>query len=118
MQYKNDAITGREAFYAPLQIHSIDGSGEHVVARADVLLGPVFLLRLHHLVERDFREPLLAQAHPPEVPRKAMQQGGERRLASEGADLGKQLKKSLLRRVFSLGRFAVHAQTGGIPPPL
>ena len=118
MQHKDDAVSRRQTLDGPPQVDPIDGSGQDIVTGTDVPPGTIFVLRLQGLLQRNFREPFLAQVHEHYVHRQAMQPGGERRFTAKRGDLAIKLQEGLLRQVFRFRRVADHAQAKRIHPAL
>ena len=118
VQNEDEPVTWGKIGDGAFQRDPIDGSGEHEVARADVLARTVFLRGFQGLFKRDLGQTLLAQVHEHDIDREAVQPGGECRVAAEGADLAIELQKGFLGQVFGFGYVTQHAQAQGVDATL
>ena len=70
VEYKDEAIAGRQIVDSALQGQPVDGAGQGEIGSAEAASGAFFRCGFHGFIQRNHRQPLFAQVEKAESPRK------------------------------------------------
>ena len=114
MQDEAVPITGRNASKGAFNGYAVNNSKLRQIISAKTASDMFLRDACHHVIERNDRQRMLAQAHQHDIDGHPVQPRGENRFPTKGRELSVQLKKGFLSEVFGQRKIVHHAYAYGI----